>query len=277
MDTPEDIADHTDDWPVDTVAVGVTDEGHTIGLGGDPGWTTGVASVTKLFVAYAGLVALEEGSVALDEAAGGREGSTVRHLLAHASGLPFDGDEPVAAVGSRRVYSNTGIERFADHLAEQTGIAWADYVREAVLAPLGMDNTELRGSPAHGARSCVRDLLAFGRELLSPTLVGASTLTTATTPQFADLRGVVPGVGSFDPCPWGLGFEVVGDKTPHWTGSANSATTFGHFGGAGTFLWVDPDARLACAALTDREFGPWSLEVWPAFSDAVLDRYRSRT
>jgi CubicO group peptidase (beta-lactamase class C family) len=274
VDTPDDIADLTVDWPVDTVAVGVTDETHTLALGGDTRWTTPVASVTKLFVAYAGLVALEEGSLTLDGAAGDREGSTVRHLLAHATGLPFDGDEPVAAVGTRRVYSNTGIERFADHLAERTGITWVDYVREAVLAPLGMDRTELRGSPAHGAHSCVRDLLAFGRELLSPTLIGASTLVTATTPQFADLRGAVPGVGRFDPCPWGLGFEIVGDKTPHWTGATNSPTTFGHFGGAGTFLWVDPDAGLACAALTDLGFGAWSLDLWPRFSDAVLARYR---
>jgi CubicO group peptidase (beta-lactamase class C family) len=50
----------------------------------------------------------------------------------------------------------------------------------------------------------------------------------------------------------------------------NSPSTFGHFGGAGTFLWVDPVARIALAALTDRPFGPWALDAWPALSDAVL-------
>ena len=50
----------------------------------------------------------------------------------------------------------------------------------------------------------------------------------------------------------------------------NSPKTFGHFGQAGTFLWVDPDAGVACVALTDRPFGPWAAEVWPEFADAVL-------
>ncbi|HJW70515.1 MAG TPA: serine hydrolase, partial [Candidatus Binatia bacterium] len=50
----------------------------------------------------------------------------------------------------------------------------------------------------------------------------------------------------------------------------NSERTFGHFGGSGTFLWVDPEADLALVCLTDLDFGPWSLEAWPALSDAVL-------
>jgi CubicO group peptidase (beta-lactamase class C family) len=49
-----------------------------------------------------------------------------------------------------------------------------------------------------------------------------------------------------------------------------SRSTFGHFGGTGTFLWVDPVANVACLALTDREFGPWALEAWPAFGADVL-------
>jgi CubicO group peptidase (beta-lactamase class C family) len=53
-------------------------------------------------------------------------------------------------------------------------------------------------------------------------------------------------------------------------GTANSPATFGHFGGSGTFVWVDPVADLALVALTDREYGPWALDAWPAFSDAVL-------
>jgi CubicO group peptidase (beta-lactamase class C family) len=95
-------------------------------------------------------------------------------------------------------------------------------------------------------------------------------MTAATTIAFPDLRGVVPGVGRFDPCDWGLGFEIHGRKAPHWMGEANSPATAGHFGGAGTFLWADPVARLAVGVLTDRAYGPWALEAWPAFSDAIL-------
>jgi CubicO group peptidase (beta-lactamase class C family) len=54
-------------------------------------------------------------------------------------------------------------------------------------------------------------------------------------------------------------------------GTRTSPRAFGHFGGSGTFVWVDPEPAVACAVLTDREFGEWAMESWPAFSDAVLD------
>ena len=54
-------------------------------------------------------------------------------------------------------------------------------------------------------------------------------------------------------------------------GTRNSPRTFGHFGGAGTLVWLDPDAGVALACLTDLEFGDWALEAWPALSDAVLE------
>ena len=77
-------------------------------------------------------------------------------------------------------------------------------------------------------------------------------------------------MGRFDPLDWGLGFELRHQKTPHWTGTHNSPETFGHFGGAGGFLWVDPAVDRALVVLTDRDFGPWALEAWPALSDAVV-------
>lgn len=259
-------------WPVPVAAAGVTDAAGTLAVGGDPGWVVRIASVSKVLVGLAGLVAIAEGTVALDEPAG-PEGSTVRHLMAHASGLAFDQDRILAAPGQRRIYSNVGIEVFADHLARAAGLTFATYLGEAVIEPLGMAATELRGSPAHDIWSSVTDLLALGRELLAPTLIGPTALTEATTAQFPELAGVLPGIGRFDPNPWGLAMEIKGAKQPHWTGTGNSGDTFGHFGGSGTFLWVDPEAGLAAAGLTDRDFGPWALECWPPFSDELLDRY----
>jgi len=81
---------------------------------------------------------------------------------------------------------------------------------------------------------------------------------------------VLQDVGRMEPNDWGLGFELRDEKQPHWTGSRNSARTFGHFGGSGSFLWVDPEADVALAVLTDLDFGRWALEAWPALSDAVL-------
>ena len=62
---------------------------------------------------------------------------------------------------------------------------------------------------------------------------------------------------------WGLGFELKDAKSPHWTGTRNSRRTFGHFGGSGTFLWVDPEPGLATACLTDREFDEWASRHGP--------------
>jgi CubicO group peptidase (beta-lactamase class C family) len=272
----DDLTPLVEGWPVETISAGVTGPHGTLGLAGDPEWVTRIASVGKLLVGLAALVAVEEGTVDLDEPAG-PPGSTVRHLLAHASGLAFNADRVIAPPGRRRIYSNTGIERFADHLAARAGMPFEEYLKLGVLERLGMAHTELRGSPAHAVWSTVSDMLAFSRELLRPTLVAAATLADATRPHFPDLAGVLPEVGRFDPNPWGLTFEIRDDKRPHWTGLRNSPATFGHFGGSGSFLWVDPEARLATVALADRDFGPWALEVWPRLSDAVLERYAPRT
>jgi CubicO group peptidase (beta-lactamase class C family) len=259
-------------WPVDRAAGAVVAEGGAREIAGDTAWTTRIASVTKVIVAYACLVALEEGTLALEQPAGPL-GSTVRHLLAHASGLPFEGSDPIARPGERRIYSNTGFERLGQTLAAGTGMSVATYVVEAVARPLGMGATELRGSPAKDAWSNVDDLARFAAELLAPTLVDAATLDEATSEQFPDLAGVVPGLNSYDPNPWGLGFELKGAKVPHWTAPEGSPRTFGHFGGSGTFLWVDPDARVACVVLSDREFGDWAPALWSALSSEVLTEH----
>ncbi len=224
--------------------------------------------MTKLVTALAALVAAEEGVIDLDESAG-PEGSTVRHLLAHASGLPFEPGAPTGRPGQRRIYSNVGFETLADHIAARADMSFSGYLAAGVLQPLGM-NAELRGSPAADLHVSLDDLLILARELQRPTLVAAETLAEATTVQFPGLAGVLPEFGRFDPNDWGLGFELRDAKSPHWTGARNSPRTFGHFGGSGTFLWVDPDASVALGVLTNLDFGEWAKEAWPRLSDAVL-------
>ena len=227
------------------------------------------ASITKLLTAYALLIAVEEGSVDLDAPAG-PPGSTFRHLAAHASGLPFEAaGAPIDRVGHRRIYSNAGYDALADAIATTTEMPFGEYLRQAVLEPLGLRG-ELRGSAASEYFGDLGDLVALAGELLKPRLVADETLAEATTVQFRGLAGVLPDFGRSDPNDWGLGFELKDAKSPHWTGTLNSPRTFGHFGGSGTFLWVDPDARLALGCLTDREFDEWAKEAWPRLSDAVL-------
>lgn len=272
MTADDHLASLVGEWPVAEPALGVVTASGGRAVAGPTHRRIRLASVSKPLSALAVLVAVEERSIDLDEPAG-PPGSTVRHLLAHASGLAFDDDGVLAAPGSRRIYSNTGIERVADHVGERSGIAFADYLREAVFEPLGMRSTTLDGSPAHSVTSTLDDVLAFAAELLEPTVIDRSTLAEATSVQFPDLAGVLPGIGRFDPNPWGLGFEIRDHKQPHWTGRRNSAATYGHFGATGTFLWVDPRAGMACAGLTGSEFGSWALEHWTRTSDAVLERF----
>jgi CubicO group peptidase (beta-lactamase class C family) len=256
-------------WPVGTVAVAVVRADGVREQCGPLELRLAWASLTKLLTALAVHVACEEGTLGLDQPAG-PPGSTVAHLLAHASGLGPDGDEVVAAPATRRIYSNAGFERLAEALAAGSGLPFATYLEEAVLAPLGLGDTRLEGSPASGAVGSTADLCRLAVELQAPTVVSPETLARATSTAFPGLDGVLPGFGQQRPNDWGLGFEVRGGKSPHWTAPAGSPRTFGHFGRAGGFCWIDPDAGVGCVSLSDRAFGPWAQQVWPRLASDVL-------
>jgi len=239
-----------------------------------------LASVTKLLTAYAVLVAVEEGAVELDEPAG-PPGATVRHLLAHASGLGFEGSAPVTRVGGRRIYSNEGFELLAGHLTAATGLPFDRYLAEAVCEPLGLRATSLDGSAAYGAVSTTADLAVFAGELLGAAsgrdgVLAAATGAELVQVQFPGLAGVLPGVGRFDPLDWGLGVEHTFGRPGHWAGRRLSTAAVGHFGRSGTFLWADPVAGVACVYLGEQPFGPWARQAWPVLGDAVLAATASR-
>ncbi len=252
-----------DEWKCGHAAAIVT--GRTEAAHGDGGHRFAWASVSKLATAVAALVAAEEGIVDLDEPAGPPD-STLRHLLAHASGLLFDAGAPISPPGRRRIYSNYGFDVAAGLVAERAEMPFDEYFAH-VWSGTGM---RLEGSAGSGVSGTREDLAVLARELQAPERLAAETLAEATTVQFPGLDGVLPGFGRQEPNDWGLGFELRDGKSPHWTGSRNSARTFGHFGRSGTFLWVDPEAGLALGVLTDRAFGDWAAAAWPALSDAVL-------
>jgi CubicO group peptidase (beta-lactamase class C family) len=256
-----------DEWPVPFAAAGVVDRAGHVFARGDASRSVLLASVSKPVVGLAFLVAAEEGVVDLDAPAG-PPGSTVRHLLAHASGLPFEGAAPISPPGRRRIYSNEAFRVLAAHLEDQAEMPFADYVRAAVSEPLGL-GLDSRGDPGSGMHASLTDVLALGRELLRPELVAVETRDEMVSVQFPGLSGVLPDHGRFDPLDWGLGVQL-NTAPPSWMGSRASSRTFGHFGGSGTFLWVDPEAQVVCAVLTTRRFGEWAKEAWPPFSDAVL-------
>lgn len=266
-------------WPVPTAAAALLDEtGEIVDAEGPLDHEFRLASLTKVFTGWAAMVAVEEGSVTLELAAG-QPGCTLEHLLSHAGGYPFEGAEPISAPGERRIYSNTGVELAAEVIATATGVDFAVYLAEAVLAPLELGSSELRGPVSHGLWSSVADVVTFLDELQRPTLLSPDGAAAVVRPHFPGLGGIVPGVGRFDECPWGLGAEIRGNKWPHWTGRRNSEQTFGHFGGAGTMMWVDPETGGALVALTDRPFDAWPdspVRRWSELSDAALEELAAR-
>jgi CubicO group peptidase (beta-lactamase class C family) len=263
------------DWPVPSASAAVVGPAGVLAARGDTTHGYRLASVTKPLVARAAQIAIEEGVVDLDTPAG-PPGATVRHLLAHASGLSMNSADVQARPGSRRVYSNYGFQVLAETIEEQSGIEFGGYLAEAVFEPLGRASARLSGGAAEagfGAVASVEDLTSFAGDLLRPATVSAEMHSEATSVQFPGLDGVVPGFGMQRPNDWGLGFEIRDGKSPHWTGGGNSPGTYGHFGQSGTFLWVDPSRDIALVVLTDRDFGDWAKPLWPALSDQVLAEF----
>ena len=271
------------DWPVGRAGVAVVSPSgtETAFLGGVTGGDRfEVASVTKLMTSLAALAAVDSGRVGLDQPVpDAGEGVTLRHLLAHAAGFPFEPTGRQRPPEQRRIYSNIGFRVLAEAVAGAAGTTFPAWLSARVLDPLEMSATGLvhrrgiDGDPAAGAASTLDDLVRLARCLLDrgAPVIGPELFAEATTVQFPGLAGLVPGVGRFDPCDWGLGFELHDGKRPHWMGDRRSEAAFGHFGATGCFLWVDPDAGLAAAAVTDRSFddGKWAMATWPAWSDRL--------
>ena len=288
------------DFPVAMIASELTVDGRvrTLVEAGQIDEVFPFASVTKPIVAWSALVAVERGLLDLDAPAGAGTahsaagagtahnavgagtasgstramlpGATVRHLLAHAGGIAFDSDAVLAAPGTRRIYSNRGIEILGERLQEATATPLERWVETTVLEPLGMSSVLVPGSPAHSGEGTARDLAVFAGELAAPRLISASLAAEATSVVFPGLDGVLPGYGRQAPNDFGLGVEVRGHKHPHWTGRAGSPTTFGHFGQSGSFIWVDPEARRQAVFLGERRFAAVHKDIWPDLCDQIL-------
>jgi CubicO group peptidase (beta-lactamase class C family) len=258
-------------WPVGSASVAVVGPDGVIDQV-DDGASRPWASVTKIVSALTVLDSCVDGVLDLDADAG-PAGATVRHLLAHTSGIAMDSDDVLAPPGARRIYSNRGIEIAAQKLELLSGNDFGAEAADRVLEPLGMTGCELAGSPAHGMLGGIFDLAALAAELLQPGQLLPGVVHAASSLAFPGLPGVLPGFGRQQHNDWGLGCEIRDGKSPHWTAGENSPSTFGHFGQSGSFLWVDPVARLACVSLADTAFGDWAVTAWPALSGEVLSGY----
>ncbi|KDA06788.1 penicillin-binding protein [Microbacterium sp. CH12i] len=264
----------TDGFP-HTALVGVTGPEQTLAVQGDPHSALALASVSKPISAWGVLIAVERGLVDLDEPAG-PEGSTLLNLLDHTSGLPFEGEQTQASPGTRRIYSNAGFDVLGAHVAAAAGMEFSDWMAREVTEPLGMRDSDVTGRPSAGYSASIEDLLIFGREVLRPTLVPMALRDLTLMVSRPGLRGVVPGYGSFDDNQWGLGFELKGTKSPHWLSDSFAPETAGHFGGQGSFLFIDRSRDIAAAFLSGVAFGGEHKRIWPPLTDEIVARYGKR-
>lgn len=289
MDTVHDdlgvanVLETTQSWPVGTAtAVAITPRGVT--TCGDTSAVYTLASVSKLITAAAVLLAWEEGAFALDEPVPAQllptyeqvygAAPTYRELLAHASGMRFQGWVADKPPRTRRIYSSAGYEVLAAALEHVTGITFADYVQEGLCEPLGI-RVVVKGSAGHGFRASADALIPLAMEFLRPRVLSEQTMREAVRVHYPGLAGIVPGYGHFSPCDWGLGFSLAGDKHQqheghaHWLGRAMPADTAGHFGQSGVFLWIHRATGCAAVVLTDRVFGSWAQQRWDTYNDAL--------
>ena len=243
---------------------------------------------------------------------------TLRHLLAHNSGLPgyvefFRTAETPAALfraclelpleaepGTRAEYSDPGFILLGKALEVVTREHIAPWVRREVFVPLGMASTGfcpalgaraaippteedrslrgrriqgevqdehawiLKGAAGHaGLFSNVPDLLRFAEAVLEAGEPGL--FEAATVDQFATRQGPQGSSRA-------LGWDTPSQDSS--SGSHFSKHSIGHLGYSGCSLWVDLDARIAVALLTNRTWPDRASqlirEVRPAFHDAIL-------
>ena len=267
-----------DSWDPEIVSVAVLGQGEVLDVHGPRDRPFHWASLTKSCTAFTILRLVDDGVVGLDEPAGPGDrparGATIRHLLAHASGSPFEAGEASSEVGHRRHYSNLAYVSLGRFVERRLGRPFAAIMDDLLLRPLGMKSAELRGSSAGGLYGSLQDLINYCLQLSNPTLISPASFAEATTCQFPDLGGRSVPLGDwYDPFPWGLGYEIKAQKQRHWMGALTSERTFGHSGGSGSYFWIDPDAGLACAVLSSGRLGEWARAVWPRFSDDVYRHY----
>ncbi len=280
-----------------------------------------MASITKPATALAVLRLVARGQLDLDaplaemlpDAAMAQPGVTLRRLLSHTAGAPLDVDgklapyapgldwaqltqallhaPPLVPPGRQVLYSNLGPGLAALCVERATGLAFAQALRELVLAPLGVEawlgdepprapawvggqkgrhvGTELESfnsrfwrslampwagmvTTAAGAMALVRAFGPGGEGFLPATL-----RADATSNQTGDLGGGFSFWREWRTCAWGLGVELRGDKQPHYAGAC-APESWGHLGGSGAFAWHDPTVDLTWFVGSPMVSFPWA-------------------
>jgi beta-lactamase class C len=158
---------------------------------------------------------------------------------------------PVAAVANvRGRHAGTELEPFNSDFYRGLGMPWAGLI-----------------TTADGALALAR---AFAGE--PPGFLRPRTREAAISDQSSGLSGGFAPPLMWDPCPWGLGPDLRGAKTPHWAPAEAGPDSFGHSGASGCLAWASPSANVAWALIGARTADSgWLLRRSPAIGAALLE------
>lgn len=210
---------------------------------------------------------------------------------------------PDAPAGKRVQYSNVGYGLLALAVERRTEQAFPAALRDLVLGPLGISatlgseppraparlagvrgphaDTELESFnspfwrslalPWAGLVTDAAGAIALVRAFRGGQLLSAELGAEATRDQTGGLSGGFIEPLFWEPCPWGLGPEVRGQKSPHWVAPAAGPDSFGHSGASGCLAWYVPASDTAFAILGARTADSgWLLRRAPAICAAIL-------
>jgi CubicO group peptidase (beta-lactamase class C family) len=289
-----------------------------------------VASLTKVIATTTALMLLvDRGQVVLDAPVGRylpecKAGAavTVRHLLTHTSGLQATlpslrdaasaaaalrlvlAETPIAAPGSRVIYSDLNAILLGELVARAAGEPLDRFAAREIFAPLGLGDAVFRPAPRLRRRIAPtgvwhgRDVAGAVNDPSAARLGGVAGhaglfATAADVARFAQFmlregtaphgRRVVrretvrhfitrvhpPGPGQDSRA---LGWQAVPtDETVSSAGTLFGPRSYGHTGWTGTSLWIDPERDLFVVLLTNRAYLPRT-----ARSFTVLKEVRGR-
>jgi CubicO group peptidase (beta-lactamase class C family) len=156
---------------------------------------------------------------------------------------------PVRVAGKLGEHAGTDLEPFNSAFWRSLAMPWAGLV-----------------TTAGGALALVRAFLGTPAGFLPPDL-----LQVATEDQTAGLAGGFTGWLEWNPCPWGLGPELLGHKSPHMVPASAAPASFGHSGYSGCLAWADPATGAAYAVLGGTRFLAGWETFWRPLGDLLLD------
>lgn len=197
---------------------------------------------------------------------------TFADLLAHASGTRPEYNDPIAP-RTKRIYTNEAFELAEQFFIKKLGSSFsganvAQIFSDGLKGHLG-DHIHLESSCAHGAIGDDEGIVALMNEIRNPSFIPQSIFSKLTQTYLPELEGILPGWGNYKHNTFGIGFEIKGDKTPHWTSELSSPQTYGHFGQSGAFIFHDPENNISGCCLSNSDFAPWAKVAFPVLSAEI--------